>query len=122
MVQAKSSNLSGAIYLDKAGRIKALCRAAIRARKRVPAIRRAILFGSLASGNATPRYDADILVIVENSLYSVSRDRIPEMLQAFSPLPCPIDLYVLTRDEFERYRSAGSPLLRAAMDESICLL
>jgi len=88
----------------------------------VPAIRQAILFGSLATGNATPRSDADILVIVDNSLHAHSRDRIPEMIQALSPLPCPIDLFVLTCDEFDGYRSEGSPLLRAALNDGINLL
>ena len=122
MMQGRSSNSSGAIYLDKAGRLDALRRAARLARQRAPALRQVILFGSLASGNATPRSDADILIIVESSPHERSRDRIPEMLQALSPLPCPIDLYVLTCAEFERYRSCGSPLLREAINNGMNLL
>jgi len=122
MMQGESLNSSGAIYLDREARIEALRRAASLARKRAPAIRRVILFGSLASGDATPRSDADILIVVEGSAHQRSRDRIPEMLQALSPLPCPIDLFVLTCDEFDRYKSEGSPLLRAAAEYGIDLL
>jgi len=121
-MQGRSSNSAGAIYLDRTDRLEALRRAAIVARQRAPAINEIILFGSLASGIPTPRSDADILIIVESSLHENPRDRIPEMLQALSPLPCPVDLFVLTREEFDRYRSEGSPLLRVAAKDGIQLL
>jgi predicted nucleotidyltransferase len=121
-MQRRSSSSAGAIYLDSAARIDELRQAADLARKRVPAIRQVILFGSLASGNATPRSDADILIIVENSPHERPRDRVPEMLRALSPLPCPIDLFVLTCDEMDRYRSEGSPLVRVALTSGIALL
>jgi predicted nucleotidyltransferase len=82
----------------------------------MPLVSRVILFGSLATGRATPRSDADILVILDGSPHEQPRDRIPEVLRALSPLPCPIDLFVLTRAEFERFQMEGSPLLRTALE------
>jgi len=89
---------------------------------RIPAIRRIILFGSLVTGSATPRSDADILVVLEDSSHDQPRDRVPEVLRALSPLPCPLDLFVLTSAEVERYQAEGSPLLRIAVSEGMDLL
>jgi len=119
---ARSSNSAGAIYLDSERRIQAIRRSAAAARKKIPEIRRVILFGSLVSGHATPRSDADLLVVVETSPYDHARDRIPEMLRALSPLPCPIDLFVLTDAEFKRCQEEDSPFLRAATSTGIDLL
>jgi predicted nucleotidyltransferase len=121
-MREKLSNSSGAIYLDRTGRIGALRSAVSRAKERIPEIQHAILFGSLSSGKATPRSDADILIVVRSSSHKLPRDSIPEMLRALSPLPCPVDLFILTSSEFERYRCEGSPLLRVVADTGIHLL
>jgi predicted nucleotidyltransferase len=121
-MRVRSSNSAGANYVNKTQRIEELRRSAASARERIPTIRRVILFGSLVSGNPTPRSDADILVIVETSAYDHPRDRVPEMLRAFSPLPCSIDLFVLTSAEFERYQKEKSPLLLEATSSGTDLL
>lgn len=122
MMPAKSSRSAGAIYLDRAERIESLRRAARRAREKFPAIERVLLFGSLASGRPTPRSDADLLIIVETSPHPEPRDRIPEMIRALSPLPSPVDLFILTRAEAERFGKEGSPLLRLALATGLDLL
>lgn len=121
-MRAKSSNSAGAVYLDKAERIEELRQAAARAFRRMPLVKRVILFGSLATGNATPRSDADILVILEGSPHQQPHDRIPEVLRALSPLPCPVDLFVITLAEFDRFQIEGSPLLRTALETGCDLL
>ncbi len=119
---ARSSNSAGAIYLDRERRIEEIRRSVAAARKRIPQIQRVILFGSLVSGRATPRSDADILVVVETSPYDHPRDRVPEILRALSPLPCPIDLFVVTSAEFKRCREENSPFLRVATSTGTDLL
>lgn len=81
----------------------------------LPAIRRVVLFGSLAHGIPTPRSDADLLIVVDRSEQPEPRDRIPEMLRALRPLPCPVDLVVVTAEELERHTGEGHPLLREAL-------
>ncbi len=49
-------------------------------------------------------------------------DRIPEVLRALSPLPCPVDLFVLTEAEVERARAAGDPLVGVALARGIDLI
>ena len=94
-----SRTSAGATYLNRAARITALKAAAFRAAERLPAVRRIILFGPLVAGRPTPRSDADLLIILAASDHAQPRDRVPEVLRALSPLPCPLDLFVLTEAE-----------------------
>jgi predicted nucleotidyltransferase len=110
-----SSISAGAVYLDRDARIEALRAAVRRAAARLPAVRRVILFGSLVAGIPTPRSDADLLVVVSDSPHREPRDRVPELLRALSPLPCPLDLHVLTPEELERERREGNPLIREVL-------
>lgn len=116
-----SRHSAGATYLNRPERIDALKRAARRAAGRVPEIRRVILFGSLVSGIPTPRSDADLVVEVGSSAHAEPRDRVPEILRAFTPLPCPLDLFVFTAAEVGRLRT-DSPILRLALREGVRLL
>ena len=117
-----SSNTAGADYLDKQRRIEELRETARRAASRVPSIRRALLFGSLAAGIPTPRSDADVLIVVAASEHPQPRDRVPAMLAAMSPLPCLLDLIVLTEDELDRARARGDSLIREALANGLELL
>ena len=117
-----SSRFAGATYLNKEERIERLRQAAVRARKRVPEIKRVILFGSMATGIPSPRSDADLLIVVERSPQRYSRDRLPAMLRALAPLPCAVDLFVLTLEEVDRFQREGSPLLRTALTSGHDLL
>lgn len=110
-----SPSSAGATYLDKHRRIEDLRQAARRAQARVPSIGRVILFGSLVSGTPTPRSDADLLIVVARSQHARAADRVPELLRALSPLPCPVDLFVVTTDDLERAQCDQSPLVREAL-------
>ena len=79
-----------------------------------------ILFGSLAAGIPTPRSDADLLVILSASPHARPRERIPALLEALGPIPCPVDLFALTKEEVDRSR--GHPLLREALEKGVSLL
>ena len=120
-MRSGSSSSAGAAYLDKGQRIEELRAAAMRARVRHVGIERVILFGSLVAGTPTPRSDADLLVVVRTN-DAPPRDRVPVLLAAFSPLPCPLDLFVLTADEFARAQAEAQPLVREALAHGIDLL
>ena len=85
-------------------------------------MRRALLFGSFTTGIPTPRSDADLLVVVDASEHAQMRDRVPAVLAAMAPLPCPIDLVVLTVDEFGRARLEGDAFVREALAGGLDLL
>ena len=88
----------------------------------MPGVQRVILFGSLVVGIPTPRSDADLLVVVAESEHREPRDRVPAVRQALMPLPCPVDLFVLTAQELERYATEGNPLVREALERGRDLL
>ena len=83
---------------------------------------RVVLFGSLVAGIPTPRSDADLMVVVSSSPVLEPRDRVPEVLRALSPLPCPVDVFVLTTEEVERFGNQRSPLLRVVSSDGVDLL
>jgi hypothetical protein len=72
-------------------------------------------------GIPTPRSDVDLFVEVSSSPHDEPRDRVPEMLAALLPLPCPVDLFVLTSDEVRRFEGS-SPLLRVVEETGVDLL
>lgn len=121
-MRSRSSRSAGITYLDKGARLSALREAARRAQARDGTISRILLFGSHASGVPTVRSDADLLVIVRASPHADPRGRIPDMLGLFSPVPCPLDLFVLTEPEFARARDIGAPIVREALAHGIDLL
>lgn len=118
----RSSSSAGAVYLDRERRIEELRIAACRAASRLPALRRVILFGSLVAGIPTPRSDADLLVVLSESDHREPRDRVPEVRRALTPLPCSVDLFVLTSAELDQHTREGHPLVREAREHGRDLL
>jgi predicted nucleotidyltransferase len=113
---------AGATYLDRAERLAQVREAARRAARRMGTIRRIVLFGSLVHGIPTPGSDADLLIIVDSSPHDEPRDRVRDLLQALTPLPCPVDLFVLTGAEVEQSRERGGALVRTALSTGMDLL
>jgi predicted nucleotidyltransferase len=74
---------------------------------RYPAVEKVLLFGSLAQGRARPHSDADLLVILSESQFSRRMDRIPALIEAFSPTPVPIDFVPWTCAEFDAGLASG---------------
>ncbi len=70
--------------------LRSLARQLIATRSEVIAVH---LFGSFATGRATPRSDADIVVEVEEGARGVEEYAI----EVFSEAPVPVDLFVTTR-------------------------
>jgi len=81
-----------------------------------------LLFGSLQTGGATPRSDADVLVVLDQSEHTDPRQRIPDILRAMAPLPCPIDLFVVTVEELDRARRTRDPVAVLALESGLDLL
>ncbi len=121
-MRRSSPTSAGATYLDRGRRLDDLRAAAERAASVLSSIERVVLFGSVVTGTPTPSSDADLLVVVRSSAHARRRDRIPEMLRALAPLPCPVDLFVLTVDEVARAGREGAPLVRTALRTGVDLI
>lgn len=117
-----SSSGSRSRFLDRELVLAELRRACRRACSKVPEIHSVLLFGSLARQNAGPRSDADLLVILKHSPHRRRMDRIPYLLEAFSPSPFPLDIVPWTVSELESALAEGDPWLLRIREEGISLL
>jgi predicted nucleotidyltransferase len=122
MMRTRSSNSSGATYLDREARLREVKTMARRAAARIPEIRRVLLFGSLVKGIPTPRSDADLLVEIDGEIADDPRDRAGEVSRAMSPLPCPVDLFVYTSAELHELLAERAPVVTAALRDGVDLL
>lgn len=81
---------------------------------------RVYVFGSHAKGSATAESDVDLLMIVpESDLPAHRRDQLA--YQAVGPHIVPLDILVMTRQEFERRLPAVSSLPAAVEREGVVL-
>lgn len=96
--------------------LRLACRRARALRKDIDSI---ILFGSFARGDAGPRSDADLLVILADSPHERRMDRIPDLLDAFSPMPVSLDIVPWTRAEVERGRREKHPWLMMVQSQGM---
>jgi len=74
-----------------------------------------ILFGSHARGSAGPDSDVDLLIVME--VEGSKRHQAVEIDLALSDRRFPLDLIVVTPDEFERYRDVVGHILYPAVRE-----
>ncbi len=74
-----------------------------------------ILFGSYARGAAGPDSDVDLLVVME--VKDSKRRQAVEIDLALSDRTFPLDLIVVTPEEFEKYRDVVGHILYPAVHE-----
>ncbi len=80
-----SSDSAKVTFLDVPAAVRRVRSAAEQARASDPNIVAVVLFGSLATGGATPASDADVLVLLRHDSRRVL-DRIPDYSRAFEGL------------------------------------
>lgn len=97
---SRSSGSSGVAFLDRERVLADVRRAVTALVARRAGVREVWLFGSLARGNATPRSDADLLIVVDQDARR-PMDRIPEFLLMLEGLGWPTDVLVLTAAEWK---------------------
>ena len=98
-MQNRSSSSSGAVFLDRGQAVEEVRQAARRLAAGRPGVLEVWLFGSLARGDATPRSDADLLIVVDRDDRR-PMDRAPEFLRLLKGVPRPVDVIVITADEW----------------------
>jgi predicted nucleotidyltransferase len=114
----RSSRSSGVAFLDR-GRVLADLRRAVAAlAARRAGVREVWLFGSLARGDATPRSDADLLIVVDEDARR-PMDRISEFLLLLQGVGGPTDVLVLTKAEWDARE--GTALHREVVGRGIRL-
>jgi uncharacterized protein len=74
-----------------------------------------ILFGSYAHGSATPDSDVDLLIIME--VNGFKRKQATQIDLALAQRELPLDVIVITPEEFERYRDVIGHIVYPAARE-----
>ena len=117
-MRTRSSSSCGVAFLDRHAAIAEVRATVAQLLARRPDVREAWLFGSLARGNATPRSDADLLIVVERDTRR-PMDRVLEFLSLLDGVGRPCDLIVLTAEEWQARE--GSSFHREVVSRGIRL-
>jgi len=105
-VPRRSSSSSGVVFLDRERALADVRRAVDTLVARRPGVREVWLFGSLARRTATPRSDADIVIVVDQDVRR-PMDRLPEFLLLLEGVGRPVDVVVLTAAEWRSREGTG---------------
>ena len=97
-------------FVDREAVVGALRTVAQRLKGQNAEVRAVHLFGSFATGMATPRSDADVVVEVIGGADAALRERIAQAARsAFSEAPVPVELFVLDSERMQaRWGVAGA--------------
>lgn len=103
-------------WLDREGARQAFREASERLVQARPEVYAVYLFGSLARNQATPRSDADLLILLRQSARPCWKDRYLDYAPYFEEVGMPFDLFCYTLAE-----APSVPLVRSALREAVRL-
>lgn len=78
-----------------------------------------VLFGSQARGEATPRSDIDLLVVLPT--VTSRRSAAGAMYASLEGIPAGTDIHVVSADDVERYHDSVGTIVRPALAEGTLL-
>jgi predicted nucleotidyltransferase len=114
----ESSSSVRVIWLDREAAREAVREAARRVMAERPEVRRIVLFGSLARGDAVPGSDADVLMVADTEARVV--DRADPYVAYFRQPHVGVEVFVYTPEEIARLAEQPG-LVRTALQEGIVL-
>ncbi len=102
-------------WLDRDKAIEQLRSIAERIKREKPEVSAIYLFGSLAEGRATPRSDADLIILLKTSREKFL-DRPLAFMEYFSSFSLAVDLFCYTEQEAEK-----NPFVKRALEGALKL-
>ncbi len=103
-------------FIDRQAAVKALRVLAQRLKAQHAAIVAVHLFGSFATGTATPRSDADLVVEVSGDTDAACRERLMDAaLAVLAESPVPVDVFILTSERMCQGRGVAAAVAREGM-------
>ncbi|MBI2830062.1 MAG: nucleotidyltransferase domain-containing protein [Chloroflexi bacterium] len=106
------------IWLDRKAAVQAVKQAVRRLARRRPEIRKVVLFGSLARGDAVPGSDADLLVVLADSDRPFL-DRMP--LYRPTRVPVGVDVFPYTEEELTEMIKESNAFVKRALSEGMVI-
>lgn len=118
-MQKPFTTLSVSRFLEREAVLATLRATSLEAGARCPGVVAIYLFGSLAHGIPTPRSDADLLVVCEDTAHP---DQVYDCcLDAFLSAPVPVDLFVRTSAQVQAAQPRPRGVVEAALHRSLQL-
>ena len=118
-MQKSSSSSVKAFWLDRDEAVRRIRDAVEVLTAEHPKIERAVLFGSLARGDAVPGSDADLMLVLRECALPW-KDRSAHF--KFGNVGIPVDLFAYTRSELNQMRESGNAFIARILQEGIDLL
>lgn len=120
-MQIRSSDSVKIISLDISGIIGKLKRSADRAMKMDDDISEIFLFGSLATAEAVPGSDADIMIILKKSDKRIL-DRVVDFMDFFKNTGVGVDIFPYTIEELNKFKEGWNPFIEEMFAHRIKLV
>lgn len=103
-------------FIDRQAVVQALCVLAQRLQAQHAAIVAVHLFGSFATGAATPRSDADLVIEVSDSTDAACREHLMDAAQTvLAESPVPVDVFILASERMRQRRGVAAAVAREGM-------
>lgn len=106
------TTLSSSRFLDREAAVEELRRCAERVAAAHDAVIAVYLFGSFATGTATPRSDADVAIEIADEDVGEREAVRDEAMRVFLDAPVPVDLFVLPTTQFASKRGVAGAVRR----------
>ena len=111
------TNFVSSRFVDRNGVVAVLQDCAVRLKAQRQEIKAVYLFGSFASGKATPRSDADVVVEIMDN-HSDSRSILAdEAAGIFLDAPVPVEVFILTSSQLAAGERVGTGVAGAVNRE-----
>ncbi len=108
-------------FMRREAVLEALRRCAERLRTECPAVVAIYLFGSFATGTATPRSDADLVVEIAEEDPALREAVREQAIAIFAEAPVPAEVFVKSTREMEEGRRTGRGIAGAVAREGLRL-
>lgn len=114
-------NFASSRFIDREAVLEALRRCAKQLRERCSEVVAVYLFGSFATGRATPRSDADLVVEIASEDPKLREKVRDQALEVFLDAPVPVEIFVQSTQQLEEGKRSGRGVAGAVAREGIHL-
>jgi len=119
MTRSVFVNFASSMFIDREAVLEALRHCAQQLKDQCDEVVAVYLFGSFATGQATPRSDADIVIEIASDDPELREEVRHQALGAFLEAPVPVEIFVQSTRPLEEGRRSGRGVAGAVAREGI---